>query len=601
MKRWAFQTALLLLLSPTLMAEPPNQLEAIILSTDEPLTILLQLSEPPHVASHFSLEDGKRFVIDLSNTINHAETPPEPLPSPLPSPLKQLRVAHNGHNLRLLAEFNSPQTAAIKTVGESLSIQLHASDLPSKEEAQNRQVSLSLNAVTVQEAVRAIAEQAQQNIIIDGKISETTSLHLHQTHWKSALQRLAEQHQLQMEEKEGLITLSATPQPSTEDPATEPSLVTAAPMKAEIIPLHYANATNLKKTLESDQKNPLLSENGRLGVDERTNALLIQESEPRLREIRELIAQLDTPAKQVLIESRIVIASDDFTHELGSRLGVTHLQSTQSQWGFSLSGSSEAANSALNGATPGISGESSRLAVNLPATSATGRIGLTLAKLASGSLIDLELSAAQIEGKTEIIASPRIITANGYEATIQQGVQIPYRSDTLSGGTDVSFKDAVMELRVAPQITPDHRIILSLRVKKDAVGAILCNNCEPSVDTREVKTRVMIEDGETLVIGGIYEQRKSKSESRVPLLADLPLIGPLFRNRASTNGKDELLIFITPSILQPQAQPERLSKQPTGTDNREQNHTEHLSGWTDGRRKIDHRQTAGRVIGQGVH
>lgn len=607
MRVWTFLITLLLLHSQSLMAEPPNRLEVITLSPEgslpegsleEPFTILLQLSRPPQGANHFSLEGGKKFVVDLPNTSNQAET----LSEPLPAPLRQLRIAHDGQDLRLLAEFETPQTATLKTENETLSIHVHSPNNDQERSKSDHRINLSLNAVPVQEAIRSIAEQAQQNIIIDGDISGSTSLHLHQVEWRNVLQQLAQQHQLQLEKNGSLITISAKTQPAAPEEATQEDDPATTPiMKTEIIPLHYANAINLKRTLESDQKNPLLSEDGRLGVDERTNALLIQESEARLREIQALIAQLDTPAKQVLIESRIVIASDDFTHELGSRLGVTHLTAAQNQWGFSLSGSSEAANSALNGTPPGLSGDSNRLAVNLPATSATGRIGLTLAKLASGSLIDLELSAAQIEGKTEIIASPRIITANGYEATIQQGVQIPYRSDTLSGGTDVSFKDAVMELRVTPQITPDHRIILSLRVKKDAVGAILCNNCEPSVDTREVKTRVMIEDGETLVIGGIYEQRKSKSENRVPLLADLPLIGPLFRNRASTNGKDELLIFITPSILQSQVQPERLSKQPTGTDNREQNHTEYLSGWTDGRRKIDHRPADSRVTGQGVH
>lgn len=336
--------------------------------------------------------------------------------------------------------------------------------------------------------------------------------------------------------------------------APEPALPDHPPTEVaiEIIPLHYSRAADLKQTLESGPQNPLLSKEGVLGVDERTNSLLIRDSRENLTQIRRLIKELDIPSKQVLIESRIVIATDDFSHELGARLGLTHLESAQNQWGFSLSGSSEAADSALSGTTPGVTGDTNRLSVNMPATSPTGRVGLTLAKLATGSLIDLELSAAQVEGKTEIIASPRIITSDGYEATIQQGVQIPYRSDTLSGGTDISFKDAVMELRVSPQITPDHRIILTLLVKKDAVGAILCSGCEPSVDTREVKTRVMMENGETLVIGGIYEERNSQSENRVPLLADIPLIGHLFQNRSKTDGKGELLIFITPSILSDQ-------------------------------------------------
>jgi len=339
---------------------------------------------------------------------------------------------------------------------------------------------------------------------------------------------------------------SAAPVISKPKPPRKPP---AARLKTEIIHLHYSRAADLKKTLESGQQNPLLSKDGVLGVDERTNSLLIRDNSENLRQIRKLIKKLDTPSKQVLIESRIVIAANDFSHELGARLGLTHLESAQNQWGFSLSGSSAAADSALSGTTPGVTGDTSRLAVNLPATNPTGRIGLTLAKLATGSLIDLELSAAQIEGKTEIIASPRIITSDGYEATIQQGVQIPYRSDTLSGGTDISFKDAVMELRVTPQITPDHRIILTLLVKKDAVGAILCSGCEPSVDTREVRTRVMMENGETLVIGGIYEERQSRTENRVPFLADIPILGPLFQSKSKTDGKDELLIFITPSIL----------------------------------------------------
>lgn len=341
------------------------------------------------------------------------------------------------------------------------------------------------------------------------------------------------------------LPITVTPDHAPPEPHV-PEVVT------EIIQLHYSRASDLKKTLESGQQNPLLSKEGILGVDERTNSLLIRDTIENLRQIRKLIKELDTPSKQVLIESRIVIATDDFSHELGARLGLTHLESAQNQWGFSLSGSSEAADSALSGTTPGVTGDANRLSVNMPVANPTGRVGLTLAKLATGSLIDLELSAAQIDGKTEIIASPRIITSDGYEATIQQGVQIPYRSDTLSGGTDINFKDAVMELRVTPQITPDHRIILTLLVKKDAVGAILCSGCEPSVDTREVKTRVMMENGETLVIGGIYEERNSQTENRVPLLADIPLIGPLFRSKSKTDGKDELLIFITPSILSDQ-------------------------------------------------
>ncbi len=468
-------------------------------------------------------------------------------------------MASNGERVRGVLSMQEPLLYRTMNSGQTLQLSLfRPGDIqhqpPSIDD--NGLINLSLEREPVADALRRIAGDAGQNLILNGDIGGTTTLQLRQVHWREAFDLLVEQNRLQLLEQEGILVVSdgqQQPEPqgpaSSIDPDTDEPPSPVEEIHTEIIPLHYSDAADLKRTLESDQRNPLLSERGVLGVDERTNSLLIQESGERMEQIRALIRELDTPSRQVLIESRIVIAADDFSHELGARLGITHLESAQEQWGFSLSGSSEAADAALSGNTPGVGGDSSRLAVNLPATNPTGRIGLTLAKLATGSLIDLELSAAQIEGRTEIIASPQIITSDGYEAIIQQGVQIPYRSDTLSGGTDISFKDAVMELRVTPQITPDHRIILTLRVKKDAVGAILCSGCEPSVDTREVKTRVMMDDGETLVIGGIYEERKSSSENRVPLLADLPFVGALFQNQSETDGKGELLIFITPSIL----------------------------------------------------
>ena len=514
-------------------------------------TLLFHFARPAPTPRLFSIHATQQLVIDFPNSGLEPElSPPQTAP-----PLKGIEVASNGERVRSVVSMQEPLLYRILNRGQTLQLSLFR-----ESDTQHLQpstgggglINLSLEREPVADALRKIAGSAGQNLILNGDIAGTTTLQLRQVHWRDAFNLLIEQNRLQLLEQGEILVVSGAqqpPEPLEPTPAASEVPSVAQKVHTEIIPLHYSDAADLKRTLESDQKNPLLSQSGVLGVDERTNSLLIQESEDRLEQIRTLIRQLDTPSRQVLIESRIVIAADDFSHELGARLGFTHLDSAQEQWGFSLSGSSEAADSALSGNRPGIGGDSSRLSVNLPATSPAGRIGLTLAKLSTGSLIDLELSAAQIEGRTEIIASPQIITSDGYEAIIQQGVQIPYRSDTLSGGTDISFKDAVMELRVTPQITPDHRIILTLRVKKDAVGAILCSGCEPSVDTREVKTRVMMDDGETLVIGGIYEERKSSSENRVPLLADLPVIGSLFQNQSETDGKGELLIFITPSIL----------------------------------------------------
>lgn len=528
-----------------------NALWLLVVSTTVQADTLLQSIEwnTPLLTLHFKdqaaepqifqLNQSNQLVIDLPDTQSRAE-----IPAVSGKIIEQISVAENGSTTRILLQLK--QTLAYQLLHQHRQLRISFPPPPADE---NHHLTLRLEGEPLTSALRTITHRAGQNLILNGEIRGTTSLQLHHTHWRDAFNLLIEQHQLQLVEEKGVLVISP-PATHTDTETSSPKEPAAPPLITEIIPLHYADAADLKLTLESNQKNPLLSKEGVLGIDERTNSLLIQDNETRLTQIRALIEQLDTPSKQVLIKSRIVIAANDFSNELGARLGITHLESAQQQWGFSLSGNSEAANSALNGVTPGVTGSGNRLAVNLPTTTIAGSLGLTLAKLNTGTLIDLELSAAQIEGKTEIIATPRIITSNGYEATIQQGVQIPYRSDTLSGGTDISFKDAVMELRVTPQITPDNQIILTLQVKKDAVGAILCNNCEPSVDTREVKTRVMVGDGETLVIGGIYEERKTDSENRVPLLSELPLIGKLFQSQRQTDGRGELLIFITPSILQ---------------------------------------------------
>jgi type IV pilus assembly protein PilQ len=507
-------------------------------------TFTLHFNQPAPQPQLYLLAEGKQLVMDINATVAKLSSP---LP-PVSPPVEAIQIASSADKTRLLFSLQHPMPHQLQQREKKLLLSF--SDPTSVQTAKSTTIDLSLDQEPIASALKKIVHAAGQNLLLNGEPSGTTSMQLQQVDWRVAFDLIIEQNQLQLSEQNGILIVS--PPSKEEIPITAPSIEQppqAVTLETVMIPLHYAHAADLKKSLESSDNSGLLSPQGALGIDERTNTLIIREQQEKLEQIQQLISALDRPTKQVLIESRIVIAANDFSSELGARLGITAMSPAQQQWGFSLSGSNNATNSALSGQSPGIGGENSRLAVNLPITSAAGSIGLTLAKLSSGNLIDLELSAAQLEGKTEIVANPRIITSNGYEATIQQGVQIPYRSDTLSGGTDVSFKDAVMELRVTPQITPDHHIILTLQVKKDAVGTIFCDNCEPSVDTREVKTRVMIGDGETLVIGGIYEERKTDAVNRVPLLADLPIIGQLFQSQRETDGKGELLIFITPSIL----------------------------------------------------
>jgi type IV pilus assembly protein PilQ len=282
-------------------------------------------------------------------------------------------------------------------------------------------------------------------------------------------------------------------------------------------------------------------------TDERTNTLLIQDTAEKLEQIRRMVALLDIPVRQVLIESRIVIANNDFSRDLGVKFGASG--NTNDGDRFLVGGGTQPGD--INyGYNPGFevpagSGNEGLL-VNLPVSDPSGSLGLALGKIGS-SLIQLELSAMQLEDRGEVISSPRVITSNQQEAAIQQGVEIPYQEASSSGATSVSFKDAVLELKVTPQITPDDNVIMDLKVSKDSVGEIFAG--VPSIDTRNVSTRVLVENGETLVLGGIYEQERGKEVERIPFFGSLPGVGWLFKTESKTDQKQELLIFVTPKII----------------------------------------------------
>jgi len=283
----------------------------------------------------------------------------------------------------------------------------------------------------------------------------------------------------------------------------------------------------------------------------------VQDTAERLADVRRLVQALDVPIRQVLIEARIVVVSDTFERDLGAKLGISNSGSAGANL-FSVSGTAAASDqivgSAATGATNTTAITSAPLAnryqVNLPAANVNGSFGVSL--LSGSHLIDLELSAAENEGKSETISSPRVITANQKQATIMQGVEIPYQESASSGATTTQFKNAVLSLKVTPLITPDNRVVLDLDVSDDTVGANVqsaTGGSVPSIDTREIQTQVLVNDGQTVVLGGILETTKSKSADKVPFLADIPVLGNLFKSTINVNNKTELLIFITPKIL----------------------------------------------------
>jgi type IV pilus assembly protein PilQ len=329
------------------------------------------------------------------------------------------------------------------------------------------------------------------------------------------------------------------------------------PLYTEIIEVKFAKADDLANILTTTGKGGqggssggvqtgFLSSRGSITIDRRTNSMLILDTAEQLSQIRAVIEHLDKPVRQVLIESRIVIANNDFNKELGVRFGTSAQSNTLgagssgSLGGLSLNPDNDdqiRANSTVG----------SDLNVDLPVSNPSGSIGLALAKLPLGMILELELSAMQAEGQGEIISSPRVITSNQQQATIEQGTEIPYQEASSSGATSVSFKEAVLKLDVVPQITPDDRIVMDLEVSQDQVGSIF--NGVPSIDTRSVQTQVLVDNGETVVLGGIYEQTTTDSVERVPFFGDLPYVGFLFKNTAKTDQKRELLVFVTPKIV----------------------------------------------------
>ena len=272
---------------------------------------------------------------------------------------------------------------------------------------------------------------------------------------------------------------------------------------------------------------------------------------------------LDVPIRQVLIESRIVVVNDNFSRELGVRFGATAYRPNSSDGATVISGTGDGTatmvDSILDNLADPANGTifpislpdlNNRYNVNLPVSQATGRFSIAI--LETDYLIDLELTAMQSEGRGEIVSTPRVITANQKEARIEQGVEIPYQEAASSGATTTQFKKAVLSLTVTPQITPDDKIIMDLMVSKDNVGELVqsaTGGSVPSIDTREVQTQVLVNDGQTVVLGGIYETTRRETINKIPFLGDLPGVGVLFRNKITVHNKAELLIFVTPKIL----------------------------------------------------
>ncbi len=405
-----------------------------------------------------------------------------------------------------------------------------------------RSISLSFQDIPVRTVLQIIADYNEFNLIISDTVTGNITLRLDGVPWDQALSIILKVKGLD-KRMQGNILMVA---PSDELAAREAQTLQAkqqveelAQLYSEYVQINYAKASEFAELIKNEDTS-LLSARGSVSVDERTNTLLIRDTATSIEDIKRMVTILDVPIRQVVIEARMVTVKDNMNEELGIRWGVTNTDGEGT-----TSGSLEGVDTARGGDVPSLT---DRLNVNLPVATPAGTIAFQVARLANGTILDLELSALEKENKGEVIASPRITTSNQKEAYIEQGVEIPYQEAASSGATSTQFKKAVLSLTVTPHITPDDKIILDLVVTQDTVSEVK-SGFAPAIDTQRIGTQVLVNNGETIVLGGIYQQAIISTVSKIPVLGDIPYLGWLFRTSSQLNEKKELLIFVTPRIV----------------------------------------------------
>nr|WP_233520604.1 type IV pilus secretin PilQ family protein [Flocculibacter collagenilyticus] len=412
-------------------------------------------------------------------------------------------------------------------------------------EYKGKPISLNFQDIPVRTVLQIIADYNGFNLVTTDSVAGNITLRLDGVPWDQALDIVLKVKGLD-KRMDGAILMVAPAEELAAREAKElevqKKVEELEPLYSEFIQINYAKADEIAGLLKAEGTS-LLSDRGNVSVDTRTNTLLVKDTARSIASIRTMVETLDIPVKQVLIESRMVTVRDNVEEELGIRWGISDQDGSD---GFS--GSLEGAESISGGNIPSLT---DRLNVNLGVANPAGSIGFHVAKLADGTLLDLELSALERENKGEIIASPRITTANQKLARIEQGTEIPYVQAASSGATTVTFKKAVLSLEVTPLITPDDRVVLDLVITQDTRGDTVQTPTGPAVaiDTQQIRTQVLVDNGETIVLGGIYQQQIINAVSKVPLFGDIPYVGRLFRTDRDFNEKKELLIFVTPKII----------------------------------------------------
>lgn len=553
----------------------------------------LELVLPSSTVSANVRREGRAIVVDLPGvTLSRAQQRKLDV-TDFGTPVRSIDASNQGRGSRLVIEpqgdwdFSSYQTDNRLTV----EVRRPVVDTANPQGADVKPVykgdklSLNFQNIEVRTVLQVIAEFTGLNIVTSDSVTGNITLRLKDVPWDQALDLILQTKGLDQRRSGNIIHVAPRQELLDRDKQVleaRQQLTALEPIRSETFLLRYKSVEEFKNVLDTPvgdnggRRQTLLSDRGSALIDSKTNTLIINDTPTVIEKIRTLVDKLDVPIKQVLIEARIVEASDNFSRDLGVKLNFARLgrnvyggnlenviknSNTRNTNSLNEANRAIAATNAYNswlanptGAPPAIPPLTASLpyelapGVNLPISNAAGSIA-ALFKAGASSLIGLELQAMQAEDKGKVVASPRVMTSDRTEASIEEGAEIPYQEASSSGATSVSFKKAVMSLRVKPQITPDDNILMDIQVNKDTPNFKQLVGGTPALDTKKINTQVLVENGGTVVIGGIYVQEQSNVVNKVPLLGDIPYLGALFRSKQERNDRRELLVFITPRIV----------------------------------------------------
>ena len=492
------------------------------------------------------------------------------------TPVRSVFLKRIGNDTQIVIKNQGAWAHNIQTMNDRLIVEItqkssvEGSGLPSNlnKSFKGNKVSLDFQDVDVRTVLQILAKESGMNIVASDSVTGKMTLTLKDVPWDQALDLVMQARNLDMRKTGNIINVAPREELLAKDKAIltqQREIDELGPLYSRTFQLKYKNVEEFRKILKLDDSSSggngsktILSSRGSALIDPATNTLVITDNNFILQKFEKLIAELDVPARQVMVEARIVEAEDGFSRQLGVKFGYSGSNGRNS-WGSNLTTAAANRTSYVNGQRtlanwardpskeiPALPAWNVDPNINLPTTAATSSIALVHA-LSSGAL-GLELSAQQAQNKLKIVSTPRVLTQDRKEAIIESGTEVPYQEASSSGATSTSFKKAVLGMTVTPNITPDGQIIMDIKINKDSVNSD-CRATEPCINTQRLNTNVMVEDGGTLILGGIYQEENSEGVSKVPLLGDIPVVGNLFKSKTRSDKKTELLIFITPRIV----------------------------------------------------